>query len=415
MEEVDGQAAEARRTGDGRSGRLAPSDASVETEPAVRVPRRRGPLGLVAVAGLVLLTVVSLSEARRQRAHGERIEGQLDGARRDLETLAAERAAAAADLQAARAELGSMGQAAVSREARITFLEQELRAALARAESVTQAVAARRAELDALRAELDERRIAAGKPMPEGVRLAVRAFEDLLIADGYEGFRIIQARALDDGALHDVELVETEDYGRRVTYYRAERLSVELDREGGAAAISLRNGHAVADGELRAFGEDGVSIELREVDGPEWERRLPYLVQAVGEYPESAARAAAEEVLDLSTRDRWRQRVDALLSTADTEVRYGLGGFRTIRDGRFLDAALHGFDGAGLLDRSASADRLGIEVDREAGVVALLLEDGVLRRRGGETKIPASGYRILLPGVTPEQALDAMLGFVVER
>lgn len=415
MEEVDGQAAEARRTGDGRSGRLAPSDASVETEPAVRVPRRRGPLGLVAVAGLVLLTVVSLSEARRQRAHGERIEGQLDGARRDLETLAAERAAAAADLQAARAELGSMGQAAVSREARITFLEQELRAALARAESVTQAVAARRAELDALRAELDERRIAAGKPMPEGVRLAVRAFEDLLIADGYEGFRIIQARALDDGALHDVELVETEDYGRRVTYYRAERLSVELDREGGAAAISLRNGHAVADGELRAFGEDGVSIELREVDGPEWERRLPYLVQAVGEYPESAARAAADEVLDLSTRDRWRQRVDALLSTADTEVRYGLGGFRTIRDGRFLDAALHGFDGAGLLDRSASADRLGIEVDREAGVVALLLEDGVLRRRGGETKIPASGYRILLPGVTPEQALDAMLGFVVER
>lgn len=415
MEEVDGQAAEARRTGDGRSGRLAPSDASVETEPAVRVPRRRGLLGLVAVAGLVLLTVVSLSEARRQRAHGERIEGQLDGARRDLETLAAERAAAAADLQAARAELGSMGQAAVSREARITFLEQELRAALARAESVTQAVAARRAELDALRAELDERRIAAGKPMPEGVRLAVRAFEDLLIADGYEGFRIIQARALDDGALHDVELVETEDYGRRVTYYRAERLSVELDREGGAAAISLRNGHAVADGELRAFGEDGVSIELREVDGPEWERRLPYLVQAVGEYPESAARAAAEEVLDLSTRDRWRQRVDALLSTADTEVRYGLGGFRTIRDGRFLDAALHGFDGAGLLDRSASADRLGIEVDREAGVVALLLEDGVLRRRGGETKIPASGYRILLPGVTPEQALDAMLGFVVER
>lgn len=367
------------------------------------------------MAGLVLLTVVSLSEARRQRAHGERIEGQLDGARRDLETLAAERAAAAADLQAARAELGSMGQAAVSREARITFLEQELRAALARAESVTQAVAARRAELDALRAELDERRIAAGKPMPEGVRLAVRAFEDLLIADGYEGFRIIQARALDDGALHDVELVETEDYGRRVTYYRAERLSVELDREGGAAAISLRNGHAVADGELRAFGEDGVSIELREVDGPEWERRLPYLVQAVGEYPESAARAAAEEVLDLSTRDRWRQRVDALLSTADTEVRYGLGGFRTIRDGRFLDAALHGFDGAGLLDRSASADRLGIEVDREAGVVALLLEDGVLRRRGGETKIPASGYRILLPGVTPEQALDAMLGFVVER
>ncbi|MDA0932265.1 MAG: hypothetical protein O3C51_02295 [Planctomycetota bacterium] len=381
----------------------------------MRVRSRRGLLGPVVLLGLFGLAVVSLSEARRQRAHGERLEGQLDGARRDLAVVAAERDATVARLEAVTADLGAAEQAASSRAARIAFLEQELRAALARAESVTEAVAARRAELDALRAELDERRIAAGKPMPEGVRLAVRAFEELLIADGYEGFRIIQARALDDAALHDVELVETEDYGRRVTYYRAERLSVELDRERGAAAISLRNGHAVADGELRAFGEEGVSIELREVDGPEWERRLPYLVRAVGEYPETAARAAADEVLDLSTRDRWRQRVDALLSAADTEVRYGLGGFRTIRDGRFLDAALHGFDGARLLDRSASAARLGIEVDREAGVVALLLEDGVLRRRGGETKIPASGYRILLPGVTPEQALDAMLGFVVER
>lgn len=380
-----------------------------------RVPKRRSPLFACVVLGLVGLVVVTLSEARRQREHGVLLEGRVEEAAQDLESAAARERALVAERDEALAALDAAKQGLRTRDERIAFLDREIAAALARAESVSEAVAAKRAELDALRAELDERRIALGKPMPEGVRLAVRALEDLLIADGYEGFRIIQARALDDGALHDVELVETRDFGRRVTYYRAELLSVELDREGGAAVLSLRNGHAVTDGELRTIDEDGLAIELREVDGPEWERRVPYLVEAVGEYPEDAARAVAEEVMDLSTRDRWRQRVDGLLAVADTEVRYELGEFRTIRDGRFVDAALHGFDGARLLDRSASAARLGVEVDRAAGVVALVLEDGVLRRRGGDTKIPASGYRILLPGVTPEQALDAMLGFVTER
>jgi hypothetical protein len=377
--------------------------------------RRRSVLGPTLAVGLVGLVVVCLSEARRLREHGLALEFDLERARQDRAAAGDELVELERELDASRSDVEAKSRELAERDSRIGFLERGMAAALARAESVNEAVAARRAELDALRAELDERRVAAGKPMPEGVRLAVRALEDVLVADGYDGFRVIQARALDDGALHDVELVETRDAGRRVTYFRAARLSVELDRESGAAALMLRDGHAVEDGELRSFGDDGISIELREVDGPEWERRLPFIVRAVGEYPEDSARAVADEVLDLSTRERWRQRVDGLLAAADTEVRYELGGFRTVRDGRLLDAALHGFDGARLLDRSASAARLGIEVDRVSGVVALLLEDGVLRRRGGETKIPASGYRILLPGVTPEQALDAMLGFVVER
>ncbi|MEY2980088.1 MAG: hypothetical protein RL562_315 [Planctomycetota bacterium] len=379
---------------------------------ATRVRRSSGP---VLAVGLTALVVLSLSEARRLGEHGSLLESQLGAARREAVAAAAQQQGLQAELESASTREAELRQQLASREVRIGFLEREIAAALARAESVNQAVAARRAELEALRAELEQRRIAAGKPMPEGVRLAVRALEDLLLADGYEGFRVIQARALEDGALHDVELVETRDFGRRVTYYRAERLSIELDRESGAAVLSLRDGQAVEDGELRAFGEEGASIELREVDGPSWEQRIPYLVRAVGAYPDDAARVAEGEVLDLSTRERWRQRIDGLLESADTEVRYALGGFRTVRDGRFLDATLHGFDGARLLDRTASAVRLGVEVDRAAGVVALLLEDGVLRRRGGETKIPASGYRILLPGVAPEQALDAMLGFVVER
>ena len=84
-------------------------------------------------------------------------------------------------------------------------------------------------------------------------------------------------------------------------------------------------------------------------------------------------------------------------------------------EARFVDGAVHGYRADGLLAQSASAKSLAIEVDREAQCVSLLLEDGVLRKAGGDTTIPAAGYRVLLPAVTVHDAIDSMLGMVVDR
>ena len=63
----------------------------------------------------------------------------------------------------------------------------------------------------------------------------------------------------------------------------------------------------------------------------------------------------------------------------------------------------------------AQSRRLLLEVDEAAGVVSLLLKNGVLRRGGVESTITAEGFRMLLPKVTPKQALDIMLGMVVTK
>ena len=48
-------------------------------------------------------------------------------------------------------------------------------------------------------------------------------------------------------------------------------------------------------------------------------------------------------------------------------------------------------------------------------MVSLLLLDGVLRRDGVESTITGKGFRMLLPGLTPKDCSDAMLGIVVKR
>jgi hypothetical protein len=358
-----------------------------------------------AAAGAAL---VWRSEALRQAAHASLVETRLEAGRRALDEALADAARTRAERDAARAE-------AEARAARIGFLERELGGALRRAEAVSAAVEAERAELQRVRAELDARRIAAGRPMPEGLRLALETLADQLRADGHPGLRFVHARALEEQILREVELVEVGAGGGRVTYYRAGALSVELDRGSGVLLLRLRDGHALRDGALEPLAEGGTELRFEGVDGPAFERRLPYLVQALGTYPEPEAGASRPEVLDTRTRERWRARLGELLDRAGTEVRYDLGRFRTVRDGRFVDVSLHGYDGRRLLMQSAEAAHLAVEVDRGAGVVSLLLEDGVLRKRGGETTIPKSGYRILLPGVTPQQASDALLGMVVER
>lgn len=354
----------------------------------------RSALGVLAALGLAAFAVVWLSEARRSSARNRGLERRT------------------ADLTAKLAEARSD---VAARDERIRFLETELASALRRAEEVTLAVAGQREDLERIRSEIEERRARGRAPMPEGVRLCLRKLEDLLRDDGYDGVRFVEARTLEDRVLREVEMVERSLDGRSVAYTRAGELTAELDREHGVLVLRARDGHRVVDGVFEELPEQGHELRFEEVFGPTWERELPFLVRAVGEYAEDPEVTERLAVLDPVTRERWRQRLATVLAAAETELRYDVGRFRTVRNGRFVDVSLHAYDGRRLLMQSAEAKTLAVEVDREGGLVSLLLEDGTLRKAGGETTIPASGYRILLPGVEPELAIDAMLGFVVDR
>jgi hypothetical protein len=273
----------------------------------------------------------------------------------------------------------------------------------------------RNAELAAHVQAAEHRTARSLRGMPEGVRQCLNALHERLRAEGFLQYRFLEAWQLDDDGLHDVELLETEPDGLGVTFYRAGRLTLSLDRATRLLELRLFDGTRATGGERLALPADGFVLRLRDVDGPEWERRLPYLVRATGAYPAGATEDSAAARLDPALRRQWIRRLDRLLEAAGSEFQWRVTGLRGLGEGGFEGVDLVATDDLHMVRGSAHCGRLAVEVDRRAGVVSLWMRDGVLRKEGVESSITAEGFRMLLPHKTPEIALDAMFGMVVER
>jgi hypothetical protein len=248
---------------------------------------------------------------------------------------------------------------------------------------------------------------------PAGVRLALAAINDCLREDGFERLRFLHAGALDGRTVCDVEAIERDEDALGTALYLASELQLELDRAAGALTLRLRDGHRLADGVRHELPPEGLELRFQPVDGRHWEQRLGYLLTARGQYPAPPAAASAPAgELDAEQRAVWLSRLAGLLEVAAGELRYRVHDLRGLADGAFTEVLLLGYDAGGRLVLSASAERMAVRATPAGG--ELVLESGTLRKAGGETTIPAAGYRILLPDVTREAALDAMLGMVVQ-
>lgn len=333
------------------------------------------------VARAVLLGVLSvtaaaalwgISEGRRLRAHNRRLEQRVDRLERDLAGALTERARI------------------------LEMLEERVRAERQR------------------RIRREKRLAEAVRAMPEGVRLALVAANECLRRDGFPEIRFLEARSLEDRELREVELVEHEREGLRTTFYLAGRVTLELDRAAGALVLRLREGYALRGGERTALPAEGLVLRLEHVDGPYWERRLPYLVRATGDYPrEDAVRRPPP--MDPATRTAWLERFERLTNAAEGALRYRVDRFSHLEDGVFREVLVLGYGKGRRMEMAVEAGRLEVEVDAEAGSVELCVRDGILRQRGGSVPLPSKGYRLLLPGLSPARASEIMLGMVKHK
>ena len=307
-----------------------------------------------------------------------------------------------------------LGHDLAGERARADRLEGELAAALRREQKIVGTLDERRRELEQKDAEIRERLRSAMKPMPEGVRLALVAINDCLRADGHDGLRFIQARGIDNRELLEAEIVEFDRNSLETTFYDCARVVLTLDREAGELELTLLDGRLLAGGRRLELPEEGFSIRLAGIWGPMWEARLPYLLQTVGAYSAEDPTPVRQRLIP-AVRDAWIARLERVLELAETELRYELTRLRGIGDHGLEGALLLGYGSGRLLEFSAEAGSLALEVDKAADSVSLLMRDGILRKAAGETTIPTSGYRIFLPGLKPAQAIDLMLGMVVYR
>jgi len=311
---------------------------------------------------------------------------------------------------AARSDDGGVGLTEFSR------LKLELHTTQKQLEAVRELLQQRNEEL-ARRAEESRRRAAdALKPMPAGVRECLNALHQCLRIEGFTAQRFLRATAIDAQGLHDVELLEAAADGLGVVFVTASRMTASLDRQTGRLELRFFEGHRSVDGERAALPEDGFAVVFDEVDGRLFEKRLPYLVRASGAYPiEVVEPKGRPGDLDPSSRRQWAGRLSKLLAKARTDINWSASRLRGQLDGHFLQVELVGTNDKGLVLGSAHCNKVAVEIDEKRNVVSLLLVDGVLRRDGVESTITAKGFRMLLPGLTPKDCTDAMLGIVVKR
>jgi hypothetical protein len=330
------------------------------------------------------------------------------------EVAARQAATAAAAAQAAAAQHGT---ALASAAAEIVRLQSGLQQAMAREGAMADAVhaAEQAAARQAAAARAANREQLAA--MPGAVRGCLQALHSCLWTEGFTGLRLLRATALDADGLHGVEAVHTAPDGLVAEILCAARMTAHLDRGAGRLSLRFFDGTRTADGERQALPEDGWEVVLAPVAGPEVEARLPQLVRAEGTYPEPAAPGPRRRPTDVdeATRLAWLERLDALLAAGGSDDLLRIEELRGIEHGAFLGARLLATDAAGHVRYGARCERLAVEVDRTAAVVALLLQDGTLNRGLATSTITAAGTRILLPDLTPDKAIATMLGMVVYK
>ncbi|MCB9877053.1 MAG: hypothetical protein H6835_05560 [Planctomycetes bacterium] len=361
---------------------------------------------LVATVGLALHSRDLAAMCGRGEREVHRLTAELAAARQQVSPPAAS-SAAAAPTPSPEPEVE------LTQYAR---LELELHEARHQLAAVSALLEQRNEEL-LRRAELAQERAArALRPIPEGVRLCLDQLHTCLRAEGFHDQRFLGALQLDDDGLHDVELLETASDGLGVAFVAAARMTATLERATGTLVLRFFDGVRAENDDRKALPEDGYAVTFRGVDGRMFEQRLPYLVHGEGTYPapaDPAARTPGE--LDPVQRRQWLSRLDLLLSAAKLSQRWRAAHVRGLQDAQFQQLQLVGSDPKGLLTSAASAQRAEVEVDRRAGVVSLRLYDGVLHLDGVESSITGEGFRMVLPGVTPETAIDAMMGMVVNK
>ena len=300
--------------------------------------------------------------------------------------------------------------------ARERQLEGDLADSIRQSEKSTQLLAAAVEAEQVRRAQQEARIRAAQRPPPEGVRLALIALNECLREDGFDRLRCLSGRWLTGAELGEVELIERDDASLGSVLYVCGRLRLRLDREAGALTLVFLDGHRLVGGEREEFPAAGLLLRLHPVEGPMWEARLGYLVESSGRYPLADAARPPPGQLDLPGREAWLARISSLLEHAESgDLSYRIEGLSGLHEGVFRGVMMLGYDRDDRLAMAVEAKRMSVCARPQLGVVELLLEEGVLRKAGGETTIPAAGYRIVLPSVSREDAVNTMLGMVLER
>ena len=313
----------------------------------------------------------------------------------------------------AEVELADAQELARVRGERVQRIESELLAVIAQRDSLARE-AQRVVEQSKEREQASTRKRGGSRSLPEGVRLALLSYNELLGKSGNPQLRFLHAKAITpDKSLLGAELIDSDPKSLKTTLYMPDSLSTRLERDKGRLTMLMHGGARVANDLREELPASGYAIVIEGVEGKLWEQFLPMLVEGEGIYLEEAAPASRPSRLPTATAEAWCDRINEFLARVPGQEQWRCERLRGLEGGVFREVLLVFTKGGRTVKQSAEAESFAIRVDTKAGTVSLWLANGVLHGSDGDTSIPETGYAILLPGLEPKAARDALLGLVV--
>lgn len=221
------------------------------------------------------------------------------------------------------------------------------------------------------------------------------AMRSLFVAEGVEGYDLLEVGAVRDGFTGPVVLRLLDELRRPIGSLTAERMRLEGSLSGHTLTLLFEEGYERRGGlkipfqgsTLADLSQGVRKVVLPMVDPEPWREALPELFEA---RPEDELRDDG-----LWDRARLRGELNALLRLDATSGYYSLDAVGGVLEDVMLDVQLLERDLDGALLRRLFADRMTVET-ADRGVV-LTLESGVQLRGDRKTPFLEGRYRIFLP------------------
>jgi hypothetical protein len=232
---------------------------------------------------------------------------------------------------------------------------------------------------------------------------------------GHDRVRFFRVQAGSGTELAGVQVHVLGENGVAAEAYDADRVRIVLDLEHLMMNLTFEDGVHLAGGQRHPLPPEGLSLGLSRAAAVALCGELGGLAEQRGNLPPEPPpdpRPRSDSALFAFEREEWLERLNSVLSLADPSEKLRCIGVGDLMPEGFQDVMLLGYSRGFLLDRTFQAREAVFELDETSGTVTLCLKAGTLERKGRTVPLREEGYRLLLPGVKPEEAAKLLLGRV---
>lgn len=221
----------------------------------------------------------------------------------------------------------------------------------------------------------------------------VTRFNQLLTREGVLEWKFFEAGSVQNGTISSVIFHRIGSHGALSGSVFAKQMRLSFAQNSDSLYFEFFEGEVFENGAKFPIPEEGYRVELSQLHIDRWKETLPELFLAK---TQNAAFVAKQ---DLNRKEGdLIERLNRLLESKKSNYRFL--SLDSVSRGELIQPQLEQLNATGQQERVLRAAIGKLRFDAAQQTAELILEKGIQEKEGKTFPLPASGFRILLPGVS---------------